>query len=247
VSSHTLKWVFLGPDEAHSRLNGGHQSFRYGRNTTRIGAARWRQLVPRCTPGRQIPSFLEACRKTLRMQTYAEDRPAVAAIALGRSQDWVHHVISLLDAAMHQLYRTENTAHRTILKAASLLRAVQQCPGPGKPRLPRTAGSIASAGFHKPAFSTYKRTLCLCSRLRDMMSSLDTTLPLSLDRSSAVTSDWSVAPCPAASASSLRRSRSLPSSIFSYPLVRGSCRRAFFAYASAMVLGRARVVSYLRS
>ena len=26
MSSHTLKWVFLGPDEAHSRLNRGHQS-----------------------------------------------------------------------------------------------------------------------------------------------------------------------------------------------------------------------------
>lgn len=56
------------------------------------------------------------------MQTYAEETPGVSNITLGRSQDWVHHVISLLDAAMHQLYRTENTAHGTILKAASLLR-----------------------------------------------------------------------------------------------------------------------------
>jgi 6-phosphogluconate dehydrogenase (decarboxylating) len=51
--SPTLKWVFPEPDEAHSRLNRGHQSFRYGRDTTRIGAARWWQLVPRCTPGQQ--------------------------------------------------------------------------------------------------------------------------------------------------------------------------------------------------
>jgi hypothetical protein len=32
------------------------------------------------------------------MKTYAEERLAVATITLGRSQDWVHHVISLLDA-----------------------------------------------------------------------------------------------------------------------------------------------------
>jgi AraC family transcriptional regulator len=39
-----------------------------------------------------------------------------------RSHDWVHHVISLLDAAMHQLYRKEQAAHGTILEATSLLR-----------------------------------------------------------------------------------------------------------------------------
>ena len=56
------------------------------------------------------------------METYAEDRPPVSTITLGRSQDWVHHVISLLDAAIHQLYPKEKTAHGTLLKAASLLR-----------------------------------------------------------------------------------------------------------------------------
>jgi AraC family transcriptional regulator len=66
--------------------------------------------------------FLEAPRKTLRMETYAEQGLAVSTITLGRSQDWVHHVINLLDAAMHQLYRKEKTARGTILKAASLLR-----------------------------------------------------------------------------------------------------------------------------
>ena len=45
-----------------------------------------------------IPSFLEACRKRLRMETHAEERLAVSTITLGRSQDWVHHVISLVDA-----------------------------------------------------------------------------------------------------------------------------------------------------
>src|SRR6202167_814993 len=56
------------------------------------------------------------------METYAEQRLVVSMFTLGRSQDWVHHVISLLDAALHQLYRTEEAAHGTILKAASLLR-----------------------------------------------------------------------------------------------------------------------------
>ena len=47
---------------------------------------------------------------------------AVSTITLERSQDWMHHVISLLDSAMHQLCDEEKTAEGTILKAASLLR-----------------------------------------------------------------------------------------------------------------------------
>ena len=64
------------------------------------------------------------------MENYAEERLAVSTITLGRSQDWVHHVISLLDAAMHQLYRKEQTAQGTILKAASLLRQRIDPPAP---------------------------------------------------------------------------------------------------------------------
>jgi AraC family transcriptional regulator len=56
------------------------------------------------------------------METYADERLAVSTITLRRSHDWVHHVLSLLDAALHQLYGTEKTAHGTILEAASLLR-----------------------------------------------------------------------------------------------------------------------------
>ena len=56
------------------------------------------------------------------METYAEERLAVSTVTLGRSQDWVHHVISLLDAAIHQLDCEEKTAQGTILKAASVLR-----------------------------------------------------------------------------------------------------------------------------
>jgi AraC family transcriptional regulator len=64
------------------------------------------------------------------METYAEDRLAGSTITLGRSRDWVHHVISLLDAAMHQLYPKEARAHGTILKAASLLRQQVDPPTP---------------------------------------------------------------------------------------------------------------------
>jgi len=64
------------------------------------------------------------------METYAEDRLAPSTITLGRSHDWVHHVISLLDAAMHQLYGKEKTAQGAILKAASLLRQQIDTPAP---------------------------------------------------------------------------------------------------------------------
>ena len=64
------------------------------------------------------------------METYAEQRLAVSTITLRRSQDWVHHVISLLDAAMLQLIREEETAQGAILKASSLLRQQIDPPAP---------------------------------------------------------------------------------------------------------------------
>jgi len=64
------------------------------------------------------------------METHAEQGLAVSTITPGRSQELVHHVISLLDAAMHQLYRKEKTAQGTILKAASLLRQQIDPPAP---------------------------------------------------------------------------------------------------------------------
>jgi AraC family transcriptional regulator len=56
------------------------------------------------------------------METRADERQAVSAITLGRTHQWVHHVIGLLDAALQQLYPQEKTAHGTILEATSLLR-----------------------------------------------------------------------------------------------------------------------------
>jgi AraC family transcriptional regulator len=76
----------------------------------------------------------------LRIETYAEERLAVTGITLGRSQDWVHHVISLLDAAMHQLYRKEKTAQGTILKASSLLR--KQIDPPAAREVPDGKGRL---------------------------------------------------------------------------------------------------------
>ena len=64
------------------------------------------------------------------METDAEERPAVSTMTLGRSQDWVHHVINLLDAAMHQLYRKEKAARGAILQATSLLRQQIDLPAP---------------------------------------------------------------------------------------------------------------------
>jgi hypothetical protein len=76
---------------------------------------------------------------------------------------------------------------------------------------------------------------------------LDATLALSHDHGAAAASDWSVASCSAESVLSVSRSQSLPTSIFSYPLVRRFCTRAYFAYARAMALRHASVVCCLRS
>ena len=74
------------------------------------------------------------------METYAEDTLDVSTITLGRSQDWMHHAIKLLDAAMRQLYGKDKTAQGTILKAASLLR--QQIDPPVPPETPDERGGL---------------------------------------------------------------------------------------------------------
>jgi len=74
------------------------------------------------------------------METCADDRLAVSTITLGRPHDWMHHVISLLEAALHQLYGTEKAAHGTILEAASLLR--QQIDPPTAGEVPNGRGRL---------------------------------------------------------------------------------------------------------
>jgi AraC family transcriptional regulator len=55
------------------------------------------------------------------MGAYLGETHAVANIGSTGPREWVHHVIALLDAAVCQLDH-EPAVHRTILKAASLLR-----------------------------------------------------------------------------------------------------------------------------
>jgi AraC family transcriptional regulator len=74
------------------------------------------------------------------METCAKERLAASTITLGRSPDWVHHVIILLDAALHQLYGKEKTARGTILEAASLLR--QQVNRPNAREVPSGTGRL---------------------------------------------------------------------------------------------------------
>ena len=55
------------------------------------------------------------------MDTYPGETQAVAKIGLTRPREWVHQVITLLDAAVGQLDH-EQAVHGTIVQAASLLR-----------------------------------------------------------------------------------------------------------------------------
>ena len=55
------------------------------------------------------------------MGTYLGETQAVAKVGSTGPREWVHHVITLLDAAVGQLDH-EQAVHGTILKAASLLR-----------------------------------------------------------------------------------------------------------------------------
>jgi len=81
------------------------------------------------------------------MESNADERLAVSTITLGRSHDWVHHVIRLLEAAAHQLYNEEKTAHGTILQAASLLR--QQIDPPSPQEAPNGGQRLLAWQAHK--------------------------------------------------------------------------------------------------
>jgi AraC family transcriptional regulator len=74
------------------------------------------------------------------METFVEERPVGSTIALERSQEWVHRLISLLDAATLQLYRKEETARGMILKAASLVR--EQIDPPARREAPDRRGRL---------------------------------------------------------------------------------------------------------
>jgi AraC family transcriptional regulator len=56
------------------------------------------------------------------MDGYFEETPAVSNLGTTPSSDWMHRVISLLEAAVGQLYGEVHTAQGALLEATSLLR-----------------------------------------------------------------------------------------------------------------------------
>lgn len=139
MSCHTLKWVRPAPDAAHSRINGAISRANMARTPPELGLRAYgNEFHDAYQEGRYL-LFLRHAVRGSEMETCAEERLTVSTTSLSRSQDWVHHVISLLDAARHQLYRKE-TAERTILKAASLLRS--QLDPPTMREAPNAGGRV---------------------------------------------------------------------------------------------------------
>src|SRR5882757_7172626 len=74
------------------------------------------------------------------MDGHFEETLAISNLGAARSREWMHRVISLLEAAVGQLHGQEHPAQGTLLEAASLLRrqvhppATREVPG-GKERL----------------------------------------------------------------------------------------------------------------
>jgi AraC family transcriptional regulator len=58
----------------------------------------------------------------LHMDGHLEETPAVSNQAAARSREWMHRVISLLEAAVGQFHGQEHPAQGTLLEATSLLR-----------------------------------------------------------------------------------------------------------------------------
>jgi AraC family transcriptional regulator len=56
------------------------------------------------------------------MEGHLEETLVVSKLGATRSREWMHRVISLLDAAVGQLHDQEHPAQGTLLEAASLLR-----------------------------------------------------------------------------------------------------------------------------
>jgi DNA-binding SARP family transcriptional activator len=71
-------------------------------------------------------------RKALVMDGHLEATLAVSKLGVTRSREWMHQVISLLDAAVGQLHDQEHPAQGTLLEAASLLRQQIHPPAPGE-------------------------------------------------------------------------------------------------------------------
>ena len=74
------------------------------------------------------------------MEGHLEETLAVSKLGATRAREWMHRVISLLDAAVGQLHDQEHAAQGTVLEAASLLR--QQVHPPAAAEVPDARGRL---------------------------------------------------------------------------------------------------------
>ncbi len=66
------------------------------------------------------------------MDGHLEQTLAISNLGAARSREWMHRVISLLEAAVGQLHGQEHPAQGTLLEAASLLRRQVHPPATGE-------------------------------------------------------------------------------------------------------------------
>jgi AraC family transcriptional regulator len=81
------------------------------------------------------------------MDGHLERTLASSNLGATHSREWVHRVISLLEAAVGELHDRQHPAHGALLRAASLLR--QQAPPPTAPRVPDGRGRLLAWQTHK--------------------------------------------------------------------------------------------------
>ena len=74
------------------------------------------------------------------MEGHLEETLAVSKLDATRAREWMHRVISLLDAAVGQLHDQGHAAQGTLLEAASLLR--QQVHPPAAAEVPDARGRL---------------------------------------------------------------------------------------------------------
>jgi len=74
------------------------------------------------------------------MDGYPKETLAVSKLGATRSREWMHRVITLLEAAVRQLHDYEHPAQGTLLEAASLLR--QQVHPPAAEEVPDGRGRL---------------------------------------------------------------------------------------------------------
>jgi AraC family transcriptional regulator len=81
------------------------------------------------------------------MKGHLEETPVLSKLGAMRSREWMHRVITLLEAAVGQLHNREHPAQGTLLEAASLLR--QQIDPPAAGEIPDGRGRLLAWQAHK--------------------------------------------------------------------------------------------------